>query len=158
MTTIKYLNEIRPIHGNSRSGILPLVLMSAVTLRGLAGDLCVTVDGIDSARGGEVGIALFASGAGYPMDGSKATKTWHKAGASSLTHCFKGLAAGTYAIAVSQDFNGNRLTDTTVFGIPKEPWGVSNNIRPKLRAPRFSECSFTITNSAPQTLSIHIKI
>jgi len=33
----------------------------------------------------------------------------------------------------------NRSFDKNWFGIPREPWGVSNSVRPRLRAPRFDE-------------------
>ena len=73
------------------------------------------------------------------MDSLKANCVWLKADATNITHSFRDLKPGTYAIAVSHDLNGNHITDTTWVGIPKEPWGVSKNIRPKLRAPRFEE-------------------
>lgn len=35
----------------------------------------------------------------------------------------------SYAVAVFQDFNGNRELDTYFTKIPKEPYGFSNNVR-----------------------------
>ncbi len=91
------------------------------------------------------------------MDSLKANCVWLKADATNITHAFRELKSGTYAVAVSHDLNGNHITDTTWVGIPKEPWGVSKNIRPKLRAPRFEECSFSLTNSVPLSLVIPVK-
>lgn len=50
--------------------------------------------------------------------------------------------AGTYAIALTHDLNGNRRTDTDFLGRPTEDWGVSRGARPLLRAPRFDEAAF----------------
>ncbi len=37
-----------------------------------------------------------------------------------------------------------RSTDTPFPGIPREAWGVSNDVRPTLRPPRFDEAVFEI--------------
>ncbi len=37
------------------------------------------------------------------------------------------LPKGTYSVKIFQDLNNNRKIDT-VFGIPREPYGLSNNI------------------------------
>jgi uncharacterized protein (DUF2141 family) len=52
----------------------------------------------------------------------------------------KSLAPGKYAISVYVDVNGNGKLDKNIFGAPKEPFGVSNNIIPKLSAPSLEEC------------------
>jgi len=108
-----------------------------------ANDLIVIVEGVESANG-EIGIALFRSADGFPLDTTHATQVWLPAKAGRVTHRISGLAAGTYAIAVSHDLNGNRKTDTNWVGIPTEPWAVSNNVRPTLRAPKFSEAAFDV--------------
>ena len=54
---------------------------------------------------------------------------------------------GDYAIAVYHDQNGNGKMDKRMFGIPKEPYGFSNNIKPVMSAPKFSECRFTVGDS-----------
>lgn len=117
----------------------------------------VTVAGIDPQKG-EIGIALFSSAEGFPLDDSQAIRVWLPAKATNVTHRFAGLAPGQYAVAVGHDLNGNRKTDTNWVGIPKEAWGVSNNIRPSLRAPKFAEAVFPVSESKPQTeITITIK-
>jgi len=53
------------------------------------------------------------------------------------------LEYGIYAIAVYQDINGNGKLDTGLFGIPKEPYGFSNNFKPVFSGPTFEKCRFT---------------
>jgi len=55
------------------------------------------------------------------------------------------LAPGEWAVAVSQDLNNNDKLDKNFLGIPTEPFAFSNNVKPRLAAPRFEECKFTVT-------------
>jgi uncharacterized protein (DUF2141 family) len=54
------------------------------------------------------------------------------------------LEEGEYAVAVFQDENNNQKLDTNMFGVPQEPYGFSNNARPKLRAPTFDEAKISL--------------
>ena len=53
------------------------------------------------------------------------------------------LPCGQYAIKVFHDINSNDKLDRNWLGKPVEPWGVTNNVRPFLRAPSFKESLFT---------------
>jgi uncharacterized protein (DUF2141 family) len=53
---------------------------------------------------------------------------------------------GQYAIALYHDVNDNGKMDKGMFGIPKEPYGFSNNFRPKFAGPKFSDCQFEVKN------------
>lgn len=70
---------------------------------------------------------------------------------------FAGVSPGPFAVAVSVDVNGNQKPDKNFLGIPTEPWGVSNNIRPGMRAPRFDEAAGTMPASG-EDLRIAIKV
>lgn len=52
------------------------------------------------------------------------------------------LAKGEWAVALTQDVNNNDKLDKNFLGIPTEPYAFSNNVRPKLSAPKFEECKF----------------
>ncbi len=62
---------------------------------------------------------------------------------------------GEYAIAVYHDENSNGKMDKRVFGIPKEPYGFSNNYRPVMSAPKFSDCRFNV-GEVGKTISIKL--
>lgn len=62
---------------------------------------------------------------------------------------------GEYAVAVYHDINNNGKLDTKLFGIPKEPFGFSNNYRPIVSAPNFDDCRITI-GSTDKTISIKL--
>ncbi len=60
-----------------------------------------------------------------------------------------------YAIEVFHDENNNQKMDTAVLGYPTEAWGVSNNVRPKFRAPALSEMLINVVKN--KTVSIIVK-
>lgn len=52
------------------------------------------------------------------------------------------LPPGQYALSCFHDVNGNGKLNTNWMGIPNEPYGFSNNARPRFRAPNWGEASF----------------
>jgi uncharacterized protein (DUF2141 family) len=54
------------------------------------------------------------------------------------------LPPGEYAFSVFHDVEGDGRLARNVFGLPKEPTGLSNNLRPKFGPPRFAGAKFTI--------------
>ena len=57
---------------------------------------------------------------------------------------FEGLTPGRVAVKVLQDLNGNQKMDTTLIGIPEEPFGLSNDARPTAGLPGFDETGFDL--------------
>ena len=69
---------------------------------------------------------------------------------------FENIPAGTYAISVFYDLNNNGQLDKNFLGIPKEPYGFSNNIRHQTRAATFEECAFQLkSNHQFISVSLH---
>ena len=142
--------------------LVPSSLATACALLALAsapaaaaGELLVRVSGIASAAG-EIGCSLFPAGAGFPMDHRTARQVWTPADTQGVSCRFADVGEGRWAVAVSHDLNGNRKVDTNLFGLPTEAWGVSNNARPALRAPRFDEAAFKVTADQPVALDIKV--
>ncbi len=141
---------MRPIHAAA------FLLAAATAMPSHAADLLVRVSGLAEPLG-QVGCTLFAGPAGFPMDSSAARVIWLPADAKGVSCRFSDLPEGRYAVSIGHDVNGNKKVDTNVFGIPTEAWGVSNNIRPSLRAPRFDEAAFSIPADTKE-LSLDIKV
>lgn len=72
---------------------------------------------------------------------------------SSVKHK-KELPEGLYAVTIFVDLNGNGILDKNFFGVPKEPYCVSNNIKPVFSAPTFDECSFRLNKNVTQKLKL----
>ncbi len=131
-----------------------LALVSASSFASDA-EITIRVTNVASNQG-EVGCALFPAGSAFPMDATAARQLWQKAESPGVTCRFDKVAPGSWAVSASHDLNGNRKVDTNFLGIPTEAWGVSNNARPMLRAPKFDEAAFKI--AAGQSLTLEIKV
>jgi uncharacterized protein (DUF2141 family) len=68
-------------------------------------------------------------------------------GQNSVTITISDLEYGEYAMVLFHDKNGDEKLNTRIFGIPAEPFGFSNNVRPKLSAPKYEKCKFNYSES-----------
>lgn len=122
-----------------------LVLLAAEI--STAASLTVRVTGMDN-RKGQLKVGIFAGPDGWLADKSAITgQNVMLANVSGdvAVVTFNDLKPGVYGVGVYQDANMNNKLDKNVFGVPKEQWGVSNNVRPHLRAPTYDEAKFTVT-------------
>lgn len=124
-------------------------LLAAAAPTWAATDLLVRVVGIQAPLG-KIGCSLFSDATGFPMDNAGAQQQWVPARAEGVTCRFSGVKPGRYAVAIGHDLNDNRRVDTNLFGLPIEQWGVSNSVRPTLRAPRHDEAAFVIPADATE--------
>lgn len=119
----------------------------------------LTVDVLDVASAdGSLGCALFnrAAAAQFPLALAAATRQRQPATPGAMQCVFRDLPAGDYAASAAHDQNDNGETDRNFVGMPTEPWAVSNNVRPSLRAPRFAEAAFTL--AANETRRIELRL
>ena len=129
-----------------------VLLMAAV-----ASAQTVEVDVHGVTGGGQIGCALFVSEAGFPDDDEKAhdaVLVQASTARNGVVTCrFDDVAASTIAVTVMHDRNGNGELDTNLFGIPREPYGFSNDA--ELRTfgpPRFSDAR------VPRSPRVHIHL
>ena len=102
---------------------------------------------VTGARAGDGPIiaSVFAGPAGFPLGPTAtASQLQSASGAAADTIVFRNLPPGRYAVAVHQDQIVYRNMDLNFFGAPKEPWGVSKNVRPSFRPPHFDEAAFNL--------------
>ncbi len=118
-------------------------------------ELVVKISGAKSAQG-EIGCALFSNSTGFPTENPGLPTLWQKANPEGVICRFAGIKPGPHALAASHDLNGNRRTDTNLVGMPKEDWGVSNNVRPSLRAPTFEEARFEVAPTGVTTIEVKL--
>ena len=133
-----------------------LVLGSTASAESPASGVLVVVSNVESARG-FVQCALFSNAEGFPMAGTDALSTRLPAAAGTIECRFENLQPGSYAVAVAHDANDNGKTDTNFVGIPKEAWGVSNGVRPRMRPPRFEEARFDLSEGEQRTIEVTLK-
>ena len=117
----------------------------------VAGDLTIEISGITPDRG-KVYVAVYDAPDTFPISGSQRVGQIVAPDDRHLTLHFKDLPPGRYAAVAFQDFNGNGKLDKNFLGIPKEPYGFSNNARGSAGAPSFSEASVTLDPNGTTTI------
>lgn len=120
-----------------------------------AAELVVKIEGI--AKTGNIGCSLYSNATGFPMDATHALQQFSQQTTTGTVFVFSNLKSGKYAVSAMNDQNGNQVLDKNFLGVPKEEWGVSNNVRPALRAPSFEEASFEIDEKKDLTITIRIQ-
>ena len=119
------------------------------------GTIVVSIEGFRNAAG-HARIALFNREAGFPDSESAA---YRKAVAdiddARAEMRFDEVPPGEYAIAMYHDENDDGKLNKCVFGIPKEGYGVSNNVTHATRGPRFAEARFQF-DGVSRTVSIRV--
>ncbi|WPP50857.1 DUF2141 domain-containing protein [Catalinimonas niigatensis] len=115
----------------------------------------VVVNGIESKEG-SIQIAFFSTKASFPDEKPYKANKLSLNESGEVTLIFKDIPFGEYALAVYQDKNDNDKLDTNLVGIPKEPYGFSNNHNPKFSRPNYDEAKVEI-RQASQTLNVKIE-
>jgi uncharacterized protein (DUF2141 family) len=106
-------------------------------------NLVVSVKGLRNDTG-QVAVALFKSGKGFP-DQKRALKGQVVAISHKQARLrFRNLAPGTYALAVLHDENKNDEMDFNLLGMPLEGYGFSNDASAMFGPPSFDEAKFTV--------------
>jgi len=78
-----------------------------------------------------------------------------KASGATVRVDFPGLAEGDYAVKVFHDVNENGVLDTSWMGLPKEPYGFSNNAMGTFGPPSFDQSKFRV---GPGTTVVRLRL
>jgi uncharacterized protein (DUF2141 family) len=117
----------------------------------------VVVPGIRNGQG-SLGCQLFGSANGFPKKTELALQAVMSPIASGAARCrFAPVPAGTYAVAVVHDENGNQQLDSNFLGVPTEGYGVSNNKTYAMSEPRWDESRVELTAGEQRQLTIQLR-
>lgn len=95
----------------------------------------VVVEGVRSDRG-ELVVELYANKEeGFLRAEGRVERVRQKASATVTNACIGAPAPGAYAVVLYHDENSDQKFNRTLIGMPSEGFGLSNNVRPRLRAP-----------------------
>lgn len=127
-----------------RALLLPPLCLFALPAggQGAVGDLTVVVTGLQSDAG-SVRVALLDSESAFADDAPPHRSASVKPSTGSATVVFEGLEHGTYAVKLFHDLNENEKLDTNFIGLPKEPFGFSNNAMGRFGPPSYDDVKFT---------------
>lgn len=115
------------------------------------GDLRVEIENLRNSDG-IISLLLFENDDGYPENHEKALMSLSiSANDDSSRAVFSSVPYGDYAIAVLHDENSNQKMDKSILGTPKEGFGVSNNVKPKMFGPPpFEDCRIKLNKKDMQ--------
>jgi len=114
-------------------------------------NLSVVIEGLKNKEG-EIQIGIYNNKESFPEVDKQFKVVTLSAGKFTGTYTISDLPAGEYAIAIFHDENLDKVCNTNFLGIPKEGYGFSNNVRPKLSAPSFDDCKINLKDSASITI------
>ena len=120
---------------------------------GQSSDITLNVTNIDKIKG-NISIALFDNGDEFPGHANCYFGTNILVNSNELTYVFKDVPNGSYAIALYHDIDKNGELNANWIGIPKEPYGFSNDAMGKMGPPKFEDASFKVSSN----MEISIKL
>ena len=71
------------------------------------------------------------------------------------TAVFENIPEGEYAISAFHDENDNKKMDTKIFGIPKEPIGISNDAKGFMGPPKYKDAKFSVKGDVSLTITMN---
>jgi uncharacterized protein (DUF2141 family) len=97
---------------------------------------------------GTILIALYNSKDKFPNTNEAYKEGRVKVKNKQAVFVVEGLASGEYAIALFHDQNDNNKLDKSDLGLPKEPYGFSNDAKGMFGPPPYKKAKFNYNGKA----------
>lgn len=123
--------------------LLPLLALTVSSLLVAQNSLVLEVTLNKPKDGGTLRVVLCPDAASFDSEKGCILKQVKVEGPTASVQ-FTGLAEGTYAVKAFHDVNDNGKLDTNWMGIPKEPYGFSNDAMGSFGPPSFQQAGFPI--------------
>lgn len=127
--------------------VIFLLALSSSTCPEATFTLTVKVTHVVSSKGGHVEIGLYNCAENFPIVGKTYKTTRVKPAGSVVEHTFTGLKHGNYAVCIYHDTNDDKICNKNLIGVPTEAYAFSKDFRPKLSAPKFSDCLVLVSSN-----------
>ena len=125
-----------------RSRLAAAVVLCALAGPATAATLTVEVGNVTEAKG-QIRIAVYDEETWLDTERWIAAQRIPAQAVGNVTATFE-LPSGTYAVAVLHDLNANGKMDYRFLRLPKEPYGFSNGVVPRLGPPAFEDAKFIL--------------
>jgi uncharacterized protein (DUF2141 family) len=123
--------------------------------KSISNTLNISINGFES-KTGQAYVCLFDNAKGFPNESQTAFKCQSfKITGDNIIVSISDIPSGNYAVAVVHDTNKNGKLDTNFLGIPKEGYGASNNVLPKMTPPKFEASKIIVAGN--KEISINLK-
>lgn len=103
---------------------------------------------------GAIKIGIFNTNKDFLGDNSAIRNYSIDVKSNSAKIVIDDLPTGDYAVSMYQDVNSDNICNRNFMGIPKEPYGFSNNFKPKFSAPKFEDCKFSLNKDQILTIKL----
>lgn len=117
--------------------------------------ITVRVDNVRSAHGNVAAVLYGDNPEDFLKKGRKLERVRAPAQEGLVEICLSARKAGSYAVAVYHDENGNEHFDKSWLGIPVEGYGISNNPSTFFGPPDYEEAAFH-AGEGPQVVEIKL--
>lgn len=115
--------------------------------------LTIKISNIEKIQG-EIKVGVFNTDTHFLKEGKVFKGYSVKVDKNTASFTISDLPKGEYAVSIYHDVNSDDKMNTNMIGIPKEPYGFSNNVKPIMSAPKFRECKFNFDENT--TLNIKL--
>ena len=119
--------------------LLLFSVFSSYALQAETVNLKVVVTNINTLKG-SIELGIFSDQKNFLRKGYELQYYSQEVTKDTVIFYLNDFKRDTYAITVYQDVNSDGKCNLYFLGIPKEPYGFSNNYRPKLLKPSFNDC------------------
>ncbi len=127
-----------------------------VSCTGAPNEIRLVIEGFDNAVG-LVTVDLYVNdNAGFLKRAGRVAQRRAAAKSPFTKLCIRAPEPGQYAIAVYHDKNANKTFDKNAFGLPAEPWGISNNPKIRFGPPHVDEALFPVDADAGAEVAIKL--
>jgi len=142
-------------HPRSARALRLLAAAAALALAGSAHAFDLTVEVLNAKPAqGFVYAAVFGTEASWLKNG-QAVQGERAAAAEKTVIVYRNLPAGSYAVSMYQDENGNGKFDTNVSGLPIERFGFSRDARGRMGPPSFADAVFELKADTTVSVTLH---
>lgn len=107
----------------------------------------LTVDGVKESIGLMTAELYRNDKANFLQSKGRVSKTRFAAKSPSTQFCIEVPEPGQYAVVVYHDENANLRIDKGAFGIPNEPWAISNDPPIRFGPPSVEDSLVTVTDT-----------
>ena len=127
-----------------------------VSCSGAKNEIRIVISGVKKSVG-LMAVDLFPNDEEKFLRGEgRITQVRFAAKAPETKICLKAPTSGQFSLAAYHDENANQRFDKNAFGLPAEPWGLSNNPKVRLAPPSVEKTLFDV--NAETGARVHIKL
>jgi len=133
-----------------------LLWMFVFALMGMSAQkstITLKVKGISEAKG-IMNIAIFNSEEDYRSGENFVLGEKIEVNSNEFTFISPEIPVGTYAIKVFQDVDSNGEFNKNWIGMPKEPFGFSNDAKGRMGPPSFEDASFSLEGDTELVINL----